>query len=138
MREIKFRAYYEPRDEIHYNAFQVPFFKDGEFFKFRWAAINSDGKQVALEKDCTTIMQYTGLKDYKNKEIYEGDIVSDGIEKGVVCFDNNYSQFRVSLGEGCSGNIPYSQGGSPKGETQYKVIGNIYEDKDLLDTEDEE
>ena len=128
MRKIKFRAQGRASGNWYYGYLT--------YQSKHYCIVEENGNVVEI--DPRTIGQYTGLQDCEGKEIYGGDIVSDGIEKGFVYFDNNYSQFRVSLGEGCNGNTPYNQGGSPKGETRYKVIGNIHEDKELLETENEE
>ena len=84
------------------------------------------------------LMQYTGLKDKSGKEIYEGDIVKVVNKKekkaehmqgtGVVGFNTNELTF------GWSKTIegrPYQMltwGGTESVE----IIGNIYENKDLL------
>lgn len=64
-------------------------------------------------------LEYTGLKDKKGKEIYEGDIVKSGSRIQEIKYYSGYS------------NIPYSHFIFPP-ETKFEIIGNIYENPDLL------
>jgi hypothetical protein len=68
------------------------------------------------------IMQYTGLKDKNGKEIYEGDIVDFG-QGGVVVDDPILGDFVYIEHHEC--------GRVGEGE----VIGNIYENPELLNNE---
>lgn len=86
------------------------------------------------ETDRHILMQYTGVKDCENNEIYEGDIVQfyndeDYIlkqGKAVICFD---------LGAFCMKHFKYGTetlGDMDIDEMFIKVIGNIYENPELL------
>ncbi len=82
------------------------------------------------------LMQYTGLKDKNGKEIYEGDIISWKVEE-----DNGYK--RTQFTEVCevrfdNGNYKFGANETSwwhdlRGtEKEVEVIGNIYENPDLL------
>lgn len=81
------------------------------------------------------LMQYTGIKDINNIEIYEGDIVklskenSNFKEIGVVKFDENKASYVLETqDDDLSYNISYYN----YHKVYYRVIGNIYENKELL------
>ena len=81
------------------------------------------------------LMQYIGIKDINNIEIYEGDIVklskenSDFKEIGVVKFDENKASYVLETqDDDLSYNISYYN----YHKVYYRVIGNIYENKELL------
>lgn len=81
------------------------------------------------------IMQYTGFKDAKGKEIYEGDILSIKIYSGdkVIVEGKTVVEFK----NGCFGVI----WGHDKAflslnsffKAKFEVIGNIYENPGLLE-----
>jgi len=85
MREIKFRAYHKIKKEWIRNA-------HGGFVTF--GPINTLGD--IIDPRDLVIQQYTGIKDRKNRELYEGDIVTYSflfgeheVEKsrGIIYFD---------------------------------------------------
>ena len=75
-------------------------------------------------------MNLCNIQDYtiKNgKEIYEGDIVDNGYTKGIV----KYGEYNCSCCEGVYG--WYVDGGDIRSAEHFcEVIGNIYENSDLL------
>ena len=81
----------------------------------------------------TTIMQYTGLKDKNGKDVYEGDIIimEGNISscKGVVEFinqgSNNILGYAIKINKN---EIRYIFA-----DDKLEVIGNIYENKELLE-----
>jgi len=132
MREIKFRVWdkglkqmiYLSEPEVVNDDFSAIVFKLRDYFA---SAFSSD-KMEDLE-----LMQYTGLKDKNGREIYEGDIVTmiDEFRRipvlGVVRWDKKNCAFVLS--ESYSSHL--------LNET-IEVLGNIYENPELLREADAE
>jgi len=105
MRELKFRAWNEHNKKM-----------------LDWNYLQTS-KHLLFNKSCNW-MQYTGLKDKNDKEIYEGDIAN--------CYGGeNYNgmwQYNVTTVLEDITNIPEAFHYSEFTE----VIGNIYENPELL------
>ena len=84
--------------------------------------------------DDIVLMQSTGMRDKNDREIFEGDIIdsTDGFLTGVI-------EFRVSLGMFVSDLVEYNNFERLCNvATSRKIIGNIWEDGELLDGENTE
>ena len=117
-REIKFRAWDKENEKM-----------------MKVSSLHLENKEISVKENGTfhlfrmqDLMQYTGLKDKNGKEIYEGDIVVlNNIENDNMCIVRyEHSSYRLegwSLREDLS-NVE---------DRFLEVVGNIYENKNLLE-----
>ena len=129
MREIKFRAW----DKENNRMVNIPvgvYPNDPESTRQPPDhSISSDGIIVSTESNTMVLMQYTGLKDKNDKEIYEGDIVR------IKIHPSHPKLFEVYFFEGAycireTNNLVGLLGNWRKGSTE--ILGNIYENPELL------
>ena len=124
MREIKFRAW----DKINKEIFNV------ESINFQERKVYKDTVSYRKFNDIE-LMQYTGLKDKNNKEIYDGDILSDGNDEKPykVIFENGSfrAEFEGDFEEYSFDLINIVAQGC-------EVVGNIYENPELIKEWDDE
>lgn len=108
-RQIKFRAW------STFDTGHMHYWNDG--FNYRWFDRYGD-KYVIL-------MQFTGLQDRNGVDIYEGDIVSGyKVNQRVIEWQDWTHDIEVSMVGFC---FPWL-----KSDNVIEVIGNIYENPDLL------
>lgn len=133
MREIKFRAWLK-EDKKMVNVETMDFTDKSIQYLKRSEIINA----YILRRegfDDVELMQYTGLKDKNGKEIYEGDII-----KYKFPYDrrlNHISPVKLLETETSFGVKDRYENEIPlytiSANNYFEVIGNIYENKNLLE-----
>jgi len=108
-RELKFRVYIPDHGKYSY-------FLLNEF----------DYSDRYLDQHQYPVQQYTGLKDSKGVEIYEGDIVSGSF------YDEEYCHAETIKHEVVFNNGAFNIASRNWHKPSLKVIGNIFENKELL------
>lgn len=130
MREFKFRAWDKADNKMYYDAEKTYDFIGNDIMEESFGSL--------LHNDNYIVMQYTGLIDTNNKEIYEGDIVErldltptknyyGKVDVGVVEYKT--SRYILKRKDDHYFDMSYDNIFSI---SQYKVLGNIYETPDLL------
>lgn len=93
-----------------------------------------------IEDENAIIMQSTGLKDKNGQEIFEGDIVSDGYDTGDI---KNHETLGFYMVDKKGIECWFSDGATIEDFEEYvktafkiiEVIGNIYENPELLEAD---
>lgn len=119
MREIKFRAW----DKINKEMFNV------EVIDFQKREVYKEVVSYRKFND-VEVMQYTGLKDMRGKEIYEGDIVIQNNKRHRVIFDEENARFCIRDDE-----FELNVGFTNNNNERMEVVGNIYENSELTEGE---
>lgn len=97
----------------------------------KWGLYDYRNEQRVASGEHHQLMLFTGQKDKKKKEIFEGDIVSDGTHKAVVKF----GEFEYAFDSECPVELFvgfYFSNGMRFPQPWFLVIGNIYENPQLL------
>lgn len=89
-------------------------------------------------EDGRFFMQSTGLKDKNDKLIYEGDVLG-GIYHGYIEYCDECKCFQLKVKDygclACEGDLHWYELVEAEEQNELEVIGNIYENKELLESE---
>lgn len=134
MREIKFRACYKSDKKMMYRS----------VYDRNWYTDPKGGKAVITihpnDQNTMHLMQFTGLKDKNGKEIYEGDILkakaSDVIHpQDLHKVKDEYIISSIYWNKiECCFETDFNAVWFPYSEKTLEVIGNIYQNKELIKT----
>ena len=108
--------------------FRIPMFTDkGSFMEFQYVEF---GDFVECTLCCTNgePQQCTGLKDKNGKLVYEGDVIKWGGTKFVIVWQFYKYALKKDINQ-----KPIDYVLSCFDGTEFEIIGNIYENKDLLE-----
>lgn len=115
--------------------FRIPMFTDkGTFTEFQYIELGD-------EIECTLCgyngepQQCTGLKDKNGTLIYEGDIVIEHYHNTKETATKKVFYDKIVIGFAYTDDIEYNQLCITDGH-RLQVIGNIYENKSLLESEE--
>lgn len=123
----KFRAWDRETKEMFKDTFAIT--ESGQVIVVEQESVGSPPDYVFVEH--LVIMQSTGLKDKNGKEIFEGDILHHQIQTEytfIVKYDEDNARW---YGDGLS--RTYRIDLVKHFMQYYKVIGNIYENPELLE-----
>ena len=127
-REIKFRAYSSHNHKI-YSVSNIEWDIDGRI----WVTADDGKNGIELIDEEAHLMPYTGLHDKNGREIYEGDVVRTG-EDNIGDPDQMIGQVIMREGSWLIENEKKQEAVDLFSEiTSREVIGNIFEDKQLLE-----
>ena len=117
MREIKFRTFYKDENILYRD-------------------VDISSECLPIDDENVVIMQYTGLKDKNGVEIYEGDILA-GCNGSINGFGKRWGNYSIYFKDG-KFNVPLWGTLEHQDSTHWvEVIGNIYENPELLHVKDE-
>jgi uncharacterized phage protein (TIGR01671 family) len=135
VREIKFRAWDR----------EGRAWEDGFYLQKNGTVVICGGYpelDYDADEERYVVMQFTGLKDKNGKEIYEGDIIqSDVLGElivGKVLYADGWASFFLAVTNKYGVGVAMTEADAwyhdEDGETKAEVIGNIYENPELLES----
>ncbi len=132
--KLKFRAWDSTKKEMFKDTFAIT--ESGQVVIVEQESVASSPDYVFVEH--LVIMQSTGLKDKNGKEIFEGDIITDGHALGVLRNHQTLGFYMVDEKgkENFLSDTVDTEGFEEAKEfmkNSIEIIGNIYENPELLE-----
>lgn len=137
MRKIKFRVWDKDKEIMMH--FKSPSLLS-EYTKLQFDCEEYKGIcefPIGVEEDNIILMQFTGLYDKNGKEIYEGDILSDGYDEireakflewfncdAFDCYGYDFASGEFTQTNDVNGGLKF--------RSKFEVIGNIWENPELI------
>lgn len=138
MRDIKFRAYIKDTNkrvpsEINKIVEVKSLHLGSRKAIIGYSKSSSNYGNYSISFDDIELMQYTGLHDKNGEEIYEGDIVyvASEDENAFILWDKETARYIIQFKGWCADFDNYYG-------KELEVIGNIYDNPDLLEKGAEE
>ena len=128
-REIKFRVYVPKTKTMHYmNSGKNPI-TEIDFVRKKISILKECGETIdkniieTYNFDEVKIMQYIGLKNDYNEELYEGDVLDNEVEEdyGYIVYDEAEIKLKYST---------YTQSTDNDELTTLSILGDVYTLKD--------
>lgn len=143
MKQIKFRVWDKERS-VMFGVDQLAFGDNGELISIYSEGPDYSNDPEALmgdepDLDKAVLMQFTGLHDRDGAELYEGDIVDAYIHGEThgdlyeIAFVNGVFDYILLI----TPNLQHPYAGYPY-PPECKLIGNIYENPELLEVAEDE
>lgn len=128
-RQIKFRG----KENFKSKYFPAKWYEGGLMIDGddAWLCVKKENEGiVSIKVDPDTVGQFTGMLDSNGKEIYEGDILSDGEVKYEVWYSEDRAGFIAEMRDPQNDLVDYLGGYDT--ERMMTVIGNLHDNPDLL------
>lgn len=144
MRSLKFRAYQKTPSLNHkpslYEVTGLDFY-EGDYGGGEVCLRNKKGEQWTEYIKDVVLEQSTGLKDKNDKEIYEGDIITETIDDGsnkiVQMYETYWDEDMLNFGIRGTKGFNYNLHDELwETNASREVIGNIHENPELLEGEE--
>ncbi len=116
MREIKFRAW-DKKEKLMVELYSIPL-----------PNVCGEGRGGMSR----VYMQYTDLKDKDGNDIYEGDIIETRYYNFIKKHWARWRRKKVITYKKYIWHQGFNIAGGTPGKTEYRIIGNIYENPELL------